>query len=230
MTARGVIRVLVAPSRTHFNVVKGVTSGRTIDVSDAFQAFLNQRDGAAKARVLLIETPEEALLAGLLAGKGDIAANVLLSFERDDQVAFAKPLRTGIRELVITGPKEPPLVSLEDVGGRIVHVRKTSDHYASLLRLNDQLVKINRPPAKIVIAPATMRDEDLLERVNDGKIPATIADDYVFDAWRGTFDGLRANRDVAVSQDGVLAWVTRKDAPKLLEAMNAFFSTRKLTF
>ena len=38
------------------------------------------------------------------------------------------------------------------------------------------------------------------------------------------------NRDIAVSQDGVLAWVTRKDAPALTSWLKSFFSTHKLTF
>jgi len=162
----------------------------------------------------------------LLAGKGDIATNLLLTFERDDQVAFAKPILTGIRELVVTGPGEKPLVSLEDVGGRAIHVRKASDHHASLLRLNDQLIKINRPPAKIVISTAST-DEDVLELVNAGKIPATLADSYVFDRWRKTYEKITANPDVAVSQDGTLAWVTRKDASKLLAVVDEFVLSLK---
>jgi len=161
---------------------------------------------------------------------GDIAANLLLTFERDDQVAFAAPLLKGIRELVVTGPGEAPLVSLEDVGGRTIHVRRSSDHYASLLRLNEQLKGINRPPARIVVAPPDSPDEVLLELVNSGKIPATITDDYLFDLLRTSLTRISANRDVAVSQDGVLAWATRKDAPKLLAVMNEFFSTHKLTY
>jgi membrane-bound lytic murein transglycosylase MltF len=76
-----------------------------------------------------------------------------------------------------------------------------------------------------------MSDETALEVINAGaKVPATIVDDYIFDAWSATFPKLRANRDVAVSQDGILAWATRRDAPKLLEVMNAFFSTQRLWF
>jgi membrane-bound lytic murein transglycosylase MltF len=66
--------------------------------------------------------------------------------------------------------------------------------------------------------------------VNGGKIPATIADDYILDLWRKDWPGVKANREVSVSQDGILAWVTRKDNAKLVEAMNAFFATHRLTF
>ena len=215
------IRILVAPSRTHFYLENGAYRGDTVDHAAAFKRWLNAETKAATFDVEFIETPEGSLIADLLAGKGEIAANLLLTFERDDQVAFAKPFLTGIREFVVTGPREKPLVSLEDVGDRTIYVRKSSDHYASLLRLNEQLKKIDRPPAKIVVSTAAT-DEDLLEMVSDGKIPATIADSYVFDRWRGTFDKLAANPDVAVSQDGQLAWVTRKDMPQLLAVMNRF--------
>lgn len=223
------IRILVAPSRTHYYLDNDTPHGATADLAAEFKTWLNAQGASPTFDVTLIETAEDALIPDLLAGKGEIAANLLLTFERDDQVAFAKPIVTGIRELIVTGPKEKALVSLEDVGERTIHVRRATDHYASLLRLNDQLKKIDRPPAKIVISNART-DEDLLEMVNAGRIPATIADDYVFNRWRKTLSGLTANPDVAVSQDGSLAWVTRKDAPRLLEALNAFFATHRPTF
>ena len=221
------IRILVAPSGTYYHVENGVPAGVTVTAAGEFKQWLNEQSSAT-FDVTLIETPEDRLMADLLAGKGDVAANVMLTFERDDQGAFAeKSMRSGIKEIVVTGPGQPPLISLEDVGGREIHVRKTSDHYASLVRLNDQLTKINRPPAKIVLLPAGMTDEKALEIMNAGaQVPATIVDDYVFDALSAKFPRLKANRDVAVSQDGKLGWVTRKDAPKVLAVIDAFFASR----
>ena len=230
IASRSYLRVLIAPSRTHFETVDGMQHGRSVDAAKALASFLNEKIDKP-VELALIETPEDRLIPDLLAGKGDIAANLLLTFERDDQVAFAKPVRTGIKEIVVTGPGQPPLISLEDVGGREIHVRATSDHHASLVRLNEQLKKINRLPAKIVALPAGMTDETALEFMNGGgKMPATVVDDYIFDAWQARLPRLQTNRDVAVSQDGILAWVTRKDAPKLLAVMNEFFTTHQLKF
>jgi len=225
---RGYVRVLVAPSRTHFETVNGRHHGRAVDTGVALAKLWTDR-AARPISVVFIETREHQLIDDLLAGKGDIAANVLLTFARDEQVAFAPPVVSGIRELVITNV-EKPLVSLEDVGGRTLHVRKDSDHHASLIRLNEQLQKINRPPARIVADMKIKTDEDLLDKVNAGSIPATVADDYIFDLWKHQFPKITANRDVAVSQDGSLSWVTRKDAPKLTAFVKDFFSTHKLTF
>ncbi len=227
---RGTIRVIVPPSRTHFQVVNGRQRGRTVDAVAAFEQFLNQRIAPRSVSLILIPSSETSLVTDVVAGQADIAASLLRTFERDDQVAFAKPWRTGIRELIVTGPGTPTLVSLEDVGGRNIHVRRNSDHHASLLRLNDQLKKIDRPPAKVVLAAESQTDEDLLELVNSGRIPATLVDDYLYDAWRATFDKTSVNRDIAVSQDIEISWVTRKDSARLLALINEFFSLHRLTF
>jgi membrane-bound lytic murein transglycosylase MltF len=228
MIDRGVVRVLVAPGRTHFDEVGNVQRGRTVDAASAFERFLNQRLAPRTIAVRLMATGETALVSDLIAGQGDIAANVLRTFERDDQVAFAKPMRAGVREIIVTGPGAGPLVSLEDAGGRPIHVRRNSDHHASLVRLNGQLKKIDRPQAKIVFAPQS--DEELLDLVNSGKIPATLVDDYIYDAHRAQLANTAVNPEIAVSQDGEIAWVTRKDAPRLLALINEFFSTHRLTF
>ena len=66
--------------------------------------------------------------------------------------------------------------------------------------------------------------------VNDGRIPATVVDDYIVDRWMAFFPKVAVNREVAVSQDGVIAWVTRKDTPKLTALLKQFFTTHVITF
>lgn len=229
ISQRSYLRVLVTPGQTHFETVAGQHRGRTVDAVDAFAAILNHAL-PKPVQVAFIATAEDALVGDLLAGKGDIALNLRVTFERDDQVAFATPVRSGIREWIVTGPSAAPLVSLEDVGGRTVHVRRGSDHHASMIRLNEQLKQINRLPARISVANATHTDEDLVALVNAGTIPATVVDDYVLEACCASLTRLNVNRDVAVSQDGIMAWATRKDAPQLLAAINDFFARHRLTF
>ena len=228
LISRGTLRILAVPGRTHFETTGSVQRGRTVDAAVAFERFVNERIAPRSVSVVLLPATESSLVADLVAGQGDIAANVLLTFERDEKIAFASPVRSGIGELVVTSAKGAPLVSLEDVGGRTIHVQGDSDHHASLLRLNAQLTSINRPAARIVTSTAGV--EDLLAQVNAGTVPATLAYDYVFDFWSKTLPGVSVNRDVSVSQGGVIAWTTRRDAPKLLEMINEFFTKHRLTF
>jgi membrane-bound lytic murein transglycosylase MltF len=225
---RGYLRILVAPSRIHFETVDGMHRGRAVDAGVALAQKLTE-DAKKEIAPVFIETAEDQLVPALLAGKGDVAANVLLNINRDEQVAFAPPIKTGIQELIVTDANE--LVSLEAVGGRTIHVRKNTDHHASLIRLNEQLNKNNRRQAFIFFDEKAKTDEDMLDSVNAGRIKATVVDDYVFDKWQGDMLKLaKTNRDIAVSQDGSLSWVSRKDAPNLTAVLKEFFTTHKLTF
>jgi ABC-type amino acid transport substrate-binding protein len=229
IAARGYVRILVAPSRAYFQTIDGRHRGRAVDAGVALAALMSERAQHAIEPVF-IETNEERLVPELLAGKGDVAANVLLTFARDEQVAFAPPIKSGIRELIVTDTTAP-LVSLEDVAGRRITVRKNSDHHLSLIRLNEQLRKIDRERAVIIVDDKTRTDEELLDAVNAGRIRATVVDDYIFDLWQGEMLKMSStNRDIAVSQDGVIAWVSRKDAPQLIDFLKDFFSTRQLKF
>lgn len=228
---RGYLRVLVVPSRTEYAIENGLQRGATFDATKAFEAFVNSKlgTGAKPITVVVIPVRNDALVADLNAGYGDIAANLLLTFERDDQVAFSEPIREGVREVIVTGPGVPPIVSLEDVAGRAIHVRKSSDHHASLVRLNQQLAKADKPVCRIVVADEALMDEDLVRLVNDGKIPATLVDDHVYRLMKSTVPRVAVNQDVAVSQDGILAWATRKDSPQLRALLNEFIKTHDLT-
>ena len=228
IAGRGHLRILVAPSRTHFETVDGAHRGRAVDAGVALAAQLADKMQQPITPVF-IETPEHQLIPSLVAGRGDVAANVLQTITRDEQVAFAPPIISGIRELVVTDANA--LVSLEDVGGRRIHVRRNTDHHASLVRLNEQLQNNNRRRADILFDDKAKTEEDLLDSVNAGRIRATIVYDYIFDRWHGDMLKVaKTNRDIAVSQDGVLAWAARKDAPQLTALLKEFFSARKLTF
>jgi membrane-bound lytic murein transglycosylase MltF len=69
-----------------------------------------------------------------------------------------------------------------------------------------------------------------MDLVNSGNVPATLVDDYIYDAHRSRLGKTTVNRDVAVSQDGEIAWVTRKESPRLLALVNEFFTSHRLTF
>ena len=50
------------------------------------------------------------------------------------------------------------------------------------------------------------------------------------EAQRSRLEKTAANRDVAVSQEGEIAWVTRKESIQLLALINEFFATHRLSF
>jgi membrane-bound lytic murein transglycosylase MltF len=232
MVSRGTIRVLVAPGPTDYAITDRQQSGAAFDAGKAFEVFIRSTAGLvgeSHLKVMFIPTLPEELLPALTSGRGDvIAGRFAKTYEREELVAFSEPILKDVREVLVTGPGVPPMVSLEDVADRSIHVRRGSDHFDSLTRLNGQLAKIGKPGCKIVSMDPSLTDEDLLQMVNDGRVPVTLVDQYLAAAWRPVLDRIAVNLDVSVSQDGIYAWAVRKDSPKLLALVNTFLLTHDL--
>ena len=119
------------------------------------------------------------------------------------------------------GAGQPAVKVPEDLSGRKVEVRRSSSYYASLTALNESLKKTGKAPVVIVEAPEPLEDEDLLEMVNAGLIPATIVDNHLAGLWKQIFDQIQVT-DAAVRTGGQIAWAVRRGTPQLQAAINAF--------
>jgi membrane-bound lytic murein transglycosylase MltF len=219
--ARGTLRILVPISRTSYYVEGALQHGATFAAGKHFEAFLKAQ-AATPIAVVFVPTRSEDLVAALNEGRGDIAANLVVSPDQNPPLAATVSAVTGVSEVVVTGPQVPKLVSLEDLEGRTIHVRRSSRHFADLARLNARLIEIGKRGCTIVAASESLEDEDLLELVSNGKIPATVVDSHIAALWKPVLGGISVNEDIAVSQDTVIAWAVRSDAPQLLARVQAF--------
>jgi membrane-bound lytic murein transglycosylase MltF len=225
MIARRYIRVLVTLSKTNYFVDRGEQHGATYEAGKLFEEFLNRRLGSKHIRVALAFIPvaRDRLIPALAEGRGDIAAaGLTITPERARVVDFAVPFANDVRELVVTAADQPALTDVQQLSGREVHVRRSSSYYGSLVHLNDALRAAGKSPARIVAASEQLEDEDLLEMVNAGIIPATIVDSYLAEFWSGAFDQIRVQRDAPVRTGRQIAWALRKNTPQLHEMVDAF--------
>ena len=71
-------------------------------------------------------------------------------------------------------------------------------------------------------APPNLEDDDLLEMVNAGLIPAVVVDDYLANFWKKVFPNLVVHDSIALRTGGTLAIAVRKNNPQLLAALNTF--------
>jgi len=230
MAERRVIRVLVVHNKMMFFFDKGQLRGATHDLFMEFDKFVNERlkTCTLKTKVVFIPVKRDRLLPLLAEGRGDIAAaNLTITEARLKAIDFSEPLRTGVKEIVVTGPSAPQLSSLDELAGREVHVRTSSSYYDSLLRLNTAFEKEGKKPVKIIAASELLEDSDLLEMVNAGLIPAVIVDDQKAEFWKDIFKGINPYPDIAVDTGGEIAWVFRKESPKLKEVINEFVKSNK---
>jgi membrane-bound lytic murein transglycosylase MltF len=121
----------------------------------------------------------------------------------------------------VTAADQPAASRAEDLSGRTVHVRRSSSYFESLTALNRSLTAAGKAPVRIIEAPEALEDEDLLEMVNAGLMPATIVDDYLAAFWSNVFEAIRVQQ-ADVRSDGQIAWAIRKQSPQLHEAVEAF--------
>ncbi len=167
--------------------------------------------------------PRAKLLPALVDGKIDlVAAQVTVTPERQKLVDFTNPTRMNVKEILVTGSVAPPIASVDALSGQEVFVRDTSSYRQSLLALNDRFKAEGKAPAVIRPAPENLEDDDLLEMVNAGLIPAVIVDDYMANFWKKVLPNLNVHENIAVRQSGTLAVAVRKNSPQLSAALNTF--------
>ena len=225
MVERRYIRMLVTFSKTNYFLDGPHQYGATFEAGKRFEEFLNQRLRTKHIRVHVAFLPvsRDRLFLALAEGKGDIAAaNLTITPERSKVAEFAKPFVTDVRELVVTTADQAELTGPEDLSGREVHVRRSSSYYESLVALNATLRAAGKPAVTIVEAPDQLEDEDLLEMINAGLVPATIVDNHKADVWAQVFTNITVHPRAAVRAGGQIAWALRRDTPQLAEVVNAF--------
>jgi membrane-bound lytic murein transglycosylase MltF len=228
MIERRVIRLLVTPSRTHYFVDRGTQRGLTYEFGQLFENELNKKlnTGNLRIHVVFIPVAHDQLIPSLLEGRGDIAAaNLTITPGRLDEVDFAAPTFRDVDEIVVTGPGTPVVASAEDLSGVEVYLRPSSSYFGSVTALNQRLQAAGKPPVTVREAPEVLSDEDILEMVNAGLVPATVVDRHIAEFWAQVFDSLTLNREAKLRTGGQIAPMVRRGSPQLVAAIDDFMAS-----
>jgi len=227
MRKRRVIRVLVVFNKTNYFLDKGTPRGITYDAMKLFEDEINRKykTGNLKINVAFVPVGRKDLASALLEGRGDIAAaGLTVTPERLKLADFSDPAWKNISEIVVSGPASEPIASVDDLSGKEVYVRKGSIWHESVEKLNADLAKRGKTPAKLRFAPETLEDEDLLEMLNAGLVQYVVVDDYLARFWAGVLPAIKLHPDVALRTGGEIAWAIRKNSPLLKAEINAFLA------
>ena len=230
MLARGMIRVGVPYGLTTYFIDGIHQRGPTYDRLLEFEKALKKRLGPKAANLTLVVVParRDRLIEMLVQGQIDVAAGTLtVTPERLARVDFSDPLTSDVREVLVTGPAAPEVAKAADMLASKVHVRRSSSFFEHLAALNARRQAEGKPPFAVVEADENLNAEDLLEMVEAGLIPATIADEPVVLALQPIFPDLRIHDDIALAENGSYAWAFRKGSPKLAEQVNEFIKISK---
>ena len=221
MLERRMVRVAIPYSRSLYFIDKGHERGVTAELMREFEQFLNKKYakqlGKRPLTVILIITGRDELLSDVVEGTADIAAgNLTVTAKRSEIIDFV----TGggapsVRELIVTGPKSPAIRSIDDLSGQILHVRKVTSYYESVLALNERFQKEGKEPVKIALLPDDLEDEDKLEMLSAGVLGLVIVDDWKARMWAQVLPKINVREDLVLRDDGKIGWAIRKDSPKL---------------
>ncbi len=231
MVKRQEIRALVVYSRSGFFYDAGHPEGIYYEALDEFQRFVNQRyrTGALKINVTYIPVRPEELEQALLQGVGDVIAfGLIVTPEREKEVLFTTPIDSHVRQVIVTGPKAPAITSLEDLSGKEIYVNPLTAYYENLQHLSESLQKAGKPAILLKSADRDLTDEDLLEMVGAGLLPATVTINIRAEFWAKVFPHLTLHPKIILKEEGQLAWATRNDSPRLRQLLDEFVQGRQL--
>jgi len=225
MVKRGTIRALVLYSRSGFFYVSGRPQGIYYEALRAFEQSVNEKlhTGKHPVQVTFIPVRPDQAENALAQGVGDlIAYGLTVTPEREQRVAFSVPLETNVKQIVVTGKGFGPVSSLQDLGGKKVFVNPLTTYAGNLEKVNDSLRKQGKPPILIESADKNLLDEDLLEMVNAGIIPATVTITDRAKLWASVLPDITPQPSLIIADEGTLAFAMRKNNPKLKGLVDEF--------
>jgi membrane-bound lytic murein transglycosylase MltF len=229
MLKRQNIRALVVPNPIAFFYDKGQPMGVTYEALYAFQQFVNarRRRGALPILVTFIPVRPDQLEAALLQGVGDVIAyGVVVTPERQREAGFTTPIMTGVSQVIVSGPNFGSVSSVEDLAGKQVYVNPLAASYESLKQINSKLHGEGKPPIVIKEAAEHLTEDDIIQMVNAGIVPATVASSTRAKLWSQVLPHLIVHKDAVIASNEQLAWVVRKNNPQLQRLLDEFIAPR----
>ena len=181
-----------------------------------------------KTHVTFVSVSRDDLIPSLIEGRGDIIVADITSTPKSQEVIdFSDPFYHNVNEIVITGPSSPVINSIEDLSGKEVFVRTSSNYWEYLEELNTEFVKKSMLPIKLKPAPEELEDEDLMEMVNAGLIGIIVVDDYKAKLWSQVLPNIILHTEMPIKTDLTFGWMIRKNSPLLMKEINTFAKTHK---
>lgn len=229
MAKRQSIRALVLLNPIGFFYDKGQPRGLMYEALQDFQSFTNKKlkTGRLKVEVTFLPTSPAQLEAALTEGLGDIiASGIVITPEREKRVAFSTPIQKNVTQIIVTGSKVGSISSFEDLSTTEVYVNPLTTYYQNLQKTNESLRKIGKKPILVKAADKNLTDDDLVQMVNAGLVPATVTTKERADFWSKVLDQIKPHPELVIASGAQLAWVMRKNNPQLKRLVDEFIDTR----
>jgi len=226
MVKRGVIRVLVVYNRSGFFYDHGRPRGLVVDAMEEFESGINKKlkTGAKKFKVTYLPLPPGDLQTALNDGVGDIAcAPIIITPEREKLVDFTVPVVEDLKLVVVTAKGSASIASVDDLSGKVIYVSPISVMRTEVEKVSQRFKQAGKPEIQVKLTDQNLTEEDLLEMLNVGMIPATVAVDMRAHLWSSVFSNMVVTPAV-LKDEGKVGWAMRKGSPQLKAVMDEFLN------
>ena len=228
MVKRRAIRALVVIKPMSFFYDGGRPRGVMYETLEEFQKFANKKLNPGTIRVVVTFVPVrlDQLEAAVTEGVGDlIAYDVAITEERSRRVAFSTPMLENVQQIIVTSPDFGPVSTLEELGGREVYANPLTLYYENLQKVNASLRASSHEPIVIRASDPRLTNDDLIEMVNAGLIPATVTTRIRADLWSQVLKGIRPHPELVIAENVQVGMVMRKDNPHLKQLVDEFVTS-----
>lgn len=225
MVKRRNIRALLILSPIAFFYDEGQPKGVMYEALQEFQKFANQKLKTGKQQVTVTFLPMriDQLESALSQGLGDmIAYGVVVTPDREKRVAFSTPIQTDVNQIIVTAASFGPVTTLANLGGRAVYANPLTTYYQNLQKTNEELRKNGKQPIVIKAADENLTDDDLVQMVNAGLIPATVTTKERAYLWSQVLGHIQPHPELVIASGAQLAFVMRKNNPQLKQLVDQF--------
>lgn len=212
---RGLLRILMPPRQPRSLPRRGYDVDTEIQLAEELAAYLD-----LEPEVITIGDRAE-LLQALLDGRGDLViARLTATDDRRERFEFSVPI-DFVREVLVTHRDHDPVRSVDDLAGVAVAVRPSSSFRETLERVREQV-----PGLEIVAADEEADTEELLYRVANGDLEATVADEDMVEEVAGYLVDLEPS--IALTGPRPVSWALRPGSPGLKAGVDAFLHEKAL--
>ncbi len=222
------IRALVIVNPIGFFYSGGKPQGIQYEALQEFEKFANQKLNTGKLPVKVVFLPmrPDQLEAALNQGLGDIIAQgIVVTPEREQRVAFSSPIQKDVTQVVVTGSALSNISTFDDLAGKAIYVNPITTYYDNLKSVSDAQRKAGKAPLDIRTADKNLFDDDLIQMVNAGLIPATVINKGRAELWAQVLPNVKSHPDLIVAKGGQTAWVMRKNNPQFKQLVDEFLET-----
>ncbi len=221
------IRALVVINPISFFYSHGKPNGMTYEALEQLEQVVNKKlhTGNFDVKVTFIPMRPDELEPALRQGLGDvIAQGVMIAPRRHEDFAFTIPTKKNVMEVVVTGKEVSDTLSFDDLVGKDIYVNPLTDAYHRLTKISEDRVRAGQRALSVKAADQNMVEDDLVEMVNAGLIPATVAMQHRASLWAQVLKNVKLHPELAVASQGELGWVVRKNNPALENLLNEFIA------